>query len=544
MDDDPQSSQSPTAVNGSVRPENELITTSEEATHAYNGLKSTVDVSTTSLTWNKNTKKKKKRRCLDASDSASSSTGPSLPVSRWVHRGGIRVSNGKRNPRFLIGSVGQKACDVDTLALPLGMSIAAVISQICKLAVKESIANVYGDKFDPFVENFEKSFRSTLRTLRLVNDSSQITSNRHQSFESGCSSSNVQQDCSHELSDNQDETIQNVQRDPTNREMVLHNGRMSEQLNIFSTNRNYTQSSDLSATSTLEKSVIEQTRLNDLKTLEISLTLRKLELKEKQLSLNSDMNFLERCKLSMGISKASFKAEKFKNELGEKMYSEMLKKSIDLFVAGMIIMLASIAYGAYVYSSERLFESTGSCAPPKESKSWWPKSMFSFNSIFPMIWCHIQIKSRMLFGLLVFLAIIYLLFQRSSVLTQSTMPVTSVLLLAVACGFSGKLCIDTLGGSGYHWLLLWELLCFIHFLSNVCASVVFYILHGPILVNQTSINRRTIFPYWIRQVMFYGLLIFLPLSCGLVPFASLYDWKDHFSSRGSEYFANYWDGQD
>jgi hypothetical protein len=76
--------------------------------------------------------------------------------------------------------------------------------------------------------------------------------------------------------------------------------------------------------------------------------------------------------------------------------------------------------------------------------------------------------------------------------------------------------------------LFWETLCLLHFISNVCTLALFLILHGPVNVSQGT--KGAMFPYWIRQFLFYViLLLVLPLFCGLMPFASLGEWKDHFS---------------
>uniref|UniRef100_A0A5B7C7D2 Protein CPR-5-like n=1 Tax=Davidia involucrata TaxID=16924 RepID=A0A5B7C7D2_DAVIN len=519
-------------------------------------------------------KKKKKRPPTDVSDppptppSSSSSCCTSLPVQR-----GLRVSNSRRNPRILICSVRQKESDVEALALPLGMSIAAVLAQvlerkdaagermpvdhlssICTLAVRESLANVFGDRFDCFVRNFEKSFRSTLMTLRLINESSQSKGEHLRplnkksncsdvaspmSFNGGDSAFNSgAEDCQSEAVphsiqeqlDTLEETGENMRTGLTNRELALHDGQMNQLLTCVSSS---TQRSVInqSMLTTLEKSVMEQARSNDLKTFEMGLIMKKLQLKETQLSLNSDSNLLERCKLSMGVSKASFKAEKFKNELEDTRHAELLKMCIDCLVAGLLVMLGCLAYGTYVYSHKRITEATASCTPTMESKSWWiPKPMASFNSGLQVLRCQVQVISRMLFGVLMILAIAYLLLQRSAT-SKQTMPVTFILLLlGVACGFAGKLCIDTLGGSGYHWLFYWEALCLFHFFSNVCTSALFLFLHGPITVSQGA-RGNTIFPYWIRRSLFYATaLLFLPLLCGFVPFASPGEWKDHFSS--------------
>lgn len=166
----------------------------------------------------------------------------------------------------------------------------------------------------------------------------------------------------------------------------------------------------------------------------------------------------------------------------------------------------------------------------QESNSWWiPKPMASFNSGLHILRCQVQVVSRMLFGVLMIVTIAFLLLQRSAT-SKQIMPVTfMLLLLGVACGLAGKLCVDTLGGSGYHWLLFWETLCLLHFISNAYTSALFLILHGPVNVSQGT-KGNAIFPYWIRQFLFYViLLLFLPLFCGLMPFASLGEWKDHFS---------------
>lgn len=118
---------------------------------------------------------------------------------------------------------------------------------------------------------------------------------------------------------------------------------------------------------TFERSVVEQARSNDLKTMELGLAMRKLKLKETQIALNCDLNNLERSKLAMGISKASFKAEKFKNQLEDTRHSELLKKCIDCLVAGLLIMSMALSYGAYIYSYHRISEATAICTPSTQA---------------------------------------------------------------------------------------------------------------------------------------------------------------------------------
>nr|XP_016435624.1 PREDICTED: protein CPR-5-like [Nicotiana tabacum] len=529
-------------------------------------------------------KKKKNKSCdndlFDPQSSSAASYAPSSCSTTSFSQRGIRVSASRRNPRVVIGAGRQKSDEnVEALALPLGMSIAAVLAQvlerkdaagekisvdhlseICTLAVRESLANVFGDQFESFVRNFEKSFRSTLMTLRLINESSMnngeqknccaaktsvsersvpLISNRLENLTcdpdfSEFQSESCQQSAisDNELS-NQEERSDGTCLESIGRQLTLYDRQGRQQLaSVSSSMISSSTEINRSVSSTLERSVMEQARSNDLKTFEIGLTMRKLQLKERQLALSSDANLLERVKLSFGFSKTSFKAEKFKNQVEDSKHTEMLKTCLDCLVAGLFIMLVCLGYGTYVFSHKRITEATASCTPVMEYKSsWWmPKSMSTFNSGLQFLRCQVQVLSRMLFGAILILAIAYLLLQRSATSNQ-TMPVTFILLLlGVGCGFAGKFCIDTLGGSGYHWLIYWETLCLLHFFSNVCISTLLLILNGPVTVSEKS-TRDTRFPYWMRRSVFYTtLLLFLPLLCGLMPFAGPGEWKDHFSS--------------
>lgn len=161
-----------------------------------------------------------------------------------------------------------------------------------------------------------------------------------------------------------EEVRENFHVDSVSRDLTLHEP--SNSLVCFSpTSSGYVINNPIN--NTFEKSVVEQCRSNDLKTLELGLTMQKLKLKETQLSLNFDLNNLERSKLAMGVSKASFRAEKFKNQLEDTRHGELNKKCIDCLIAGLIIMSSSLLYAAYVYSYERIAEATESCTPTQAS---------------------------------------------------------------------------------------------------------------------------------------------------------------------------------
>ncbi|KAL5751775.1 hypothetical protein ACOSP7_021956 [Xanthoceras sorbifolium] len=512
-------------------------------------------------------KRRKKSAVKDVPTSSSCSSSASSTQR------GTRVALKRRsNPKIRLGPVRRnEGGDMEAIALPLGMSFAAVVAQvlerkdlagdrmsidhlsrICTSAVRESLTNVFGDKFDFFARNFEKSFGTTLRTLTLINESSTNEGGCHlsnldastldvTSNENGCignsginychSETNVATIATQDVLTIREEVQEKLPTNFINKELVLHGQNNQLVCASSSTSGSVTNQAMLS---TMEKSVMEQVRSNDLKTVELGLVMKRLKLKETQLALNHDSNHLERSKLAMGMSKASFRAEKFKTQLEDTRHSELLKKCIDCLVAGLVIMSASLSYAAYVHSYKKITEATAACTPSQESKSWWiPNTVSSFHSGLHTLKCQVQVVSRMLFGMLMIITIAYLLLQRSGS-SKQTMPITFILLLlGFACGFAGKLCIDTLGGSGYHWLLYWESLCLVHFFANVCTSALFRILHGPINVSQGT-KDNTIVPYWIRRSLFYAImLLFLPLVCGLLPFASLGEWIDHFTDYQS-----------
>nr|QWT69303.1 NADPH cytochrome P450 reductase-5 [Morus alba var. multicaulis] len=523
-------------------------------------------------------KKKTGKRVLKESSATASSSSPSLgPYQR-----GARVARKRRNARVAFGPARRNPV-ADSISFRLGMSIAAFVAQIlenkdalgermsadhlaliCASAVRESLVNDFGDTFDSFVSNFEKSFRSTFRTLKLIQESTIIKRddclnhlNVKQSisgvahdfgdcvFRGNASSSGIEICHSEELfHPNATEDLrshsaaveQSEVTDSASLELALY-GQKNEL--AFVSRSPFESVNNRPMLSTMEKSVIEQTRSNDLKIVELGIAMKNLKLKETQLALNFDSNNLERSKLAMGASKASFKAEKFKTQLEDVRYAELRKRCIDCLVAGLLLMAASLLYGAYVFSYQKITEVTASCTPSsKESKSWWiPKPMASINSGIEILSCQFQVLIRRLFGFLMILSIAYLIIQRSSS-SRETMPITFIVLfLALFCGLAGKVCVNTWGGSGYLWLLYWETLCLLHLICNVWTSVSFSILHGPLTVSP-GMKHNARLPYWIRRVMFYGILFFfLPLLCGLHPFATLGEWKGHFLSRLFDYLS-------
>lgn len=488
----------------------------------------------------------------EASSSASSAGSASRPSGK--HKG-FHLRRLRRRPLSVLGggagggggggSKGAIGDGVQDLALPLGMSFAAVVAQVlnkssgsgsrlqpdflskmCTSAVKESLTNIYGDRFDSFMGNFEKSFGSTLRTLHLINEAPIYEQDIPQ-----CSHSDGNPVADTKLSgaDSQG-PVPDVEKNPllnsTNKQIILHAG-VSQQLVQLPRSRSSPEC-DQDILNVFERSLNEQVRSNELKELEIGLNMRRLQLKQSHLALSSYSHMLEKIKISMGFQKAAFREEKLKTQMEDTRHAELLKKLIDMLLTAVVFMSACFGYGTYIYSYQRITAVTAACAAAsRESKSWWiPNSVSAFNSGLLFFRCHLIATTRISFGILMILLIAWLIFQRSA-MTGTNMPITfNLVLLGGVCGFVGRFCVDTLGGDGNVWLIFWEILCAIHLLGNSYPSLLHRGLYGPI-----SVTRRPKvvgLPYWVRRYIFYAALsLILPCLAGLLPFASVSDWREH-----------------
>lgn len=270
-------------------------------------------------------------------------------------------------------------CFSDTLTI----SSPILLRNACTLLILMPIClQVYGDKLDGLTRNFEQSFDSTLNTLRLIYESttskkgSEFDTSRRKiqtselTLDKGDCKRDIDQDdaCSEagmhvgiqDQSNSSEEVKESIPMDIVSHSLIVP-GQFNQMVHLpqFSSGSTINNSN----MSSFEKSVIEQSRSNELKVVELGLMMKKLKLKETQLVLNSDSNHLERSKLAMGISKHSFRSEKFKNQQEDLRNSELNKKCIDFLIAGLLIMSSSLLYGAYVYSYQRIAEATASCTP-------------------------------------------------------------------------------------------------------------------------------------------------------------------------------------
>ncbi|TKW41790.1 hypothetical protein SEVIR_1G340900v4 [Setaria viridis] len=478
-----------------------------------------------------------------SSSSASSASSYGGSESRFRLNKGVHL---RRRRRRLAdrgsnkGSAGDGV--VQELALPLGMSFAAVLAQVlnrcsgsggslqphvlskmCTSAVKESLTNIYGDRFEIFIRNFEKSFGSTLRTLHLISETPAYEQDMPQCFYKG---GNSVPEIKLSGGDSQS-WIHDVQKDTPlssmDNQIILHAG-VNHQLAHLTHTRS-APGIDQRVLSVFERSVNEQARSNELKELDIGLKLRELELRKSQLALSSDANELKKVEIRLGFQKVSFKVEKLETQMEDTRQAELLRKLIDMLLTAVVLMSVCFGYGTYIYSYQRITAVTSACAAAsREYTSWWmPSSVSAFNSNFLNFRCNLIASARISFGLLMILLIAWLIFQRSA-MTGPNMPITfNGMLLGVVCGWFGRKCVDTLGGDGNVWLVFWEAICFIHLLGNTWPSRLHCMLNGPICV--TDRTKAVRLPYWARRYAFYVLLtLILPCSAGLLPFAPLSDW--------------------
>lgn len=287
-----------------------------------------------------------------------------------------------------------------------------------------------------------------------------------------------------------------------------------------------------------DKSVREQERSNQLKSLELMQKMRQLKLEEERLDINSESNMLLRNKLELNHSKALFKENAFVDEKLKTAHVEFSRQCADELAAGMIFMLLALAYGVSTYSRSLLSEAITSCQTfTKESQksSWFPNPMDTVTGRFRTILCEIMVISRMLAGGGVVAVIAYLLLRHTVTRSSQAKPATIILvLLGGFCGWAGKFSVDSLGGSGFRWLVYWEVLCILHAFATCFTSYLFCILND----STSSYVGSNLTPSWIRKFAFHATLLVLPVMAGLTPFASVRDWTKHFSDMIKDHVLN------
>ncbi|OEL33126.1 hypothetical protein BAE44_0005851 [Dichanthelium oligosanthes] len=319
-----------------------------------------------------------------ASSSASSASSYGFSDSRLRLHKGVHLRRRRVSARVggsNKGSAGDGDGDLQDLALPLGMSFAAVLAQVRRI-----LLGLFLFLFEIFMRNFEKSFGSTFRTLRLINEASVYEKDMPQHcYKDGNSVPEIKlsgADSQSRIHDVQEETPLSS----TDSQIILH-AVVNHQL-VHHTRSRATPGIGQQVISVFERSLNEQARSNDLKELEIGLTMREIQLKQSQLALGSDSHKLEKVKVCMGFKKLSFKEEKLKTQMEDTRHAELLRKLIDMLLTAVVLMSVCFGYGTYIYSYQRITAVTSACAAAsRRSGMTGPSMPITFNVMLLGVLC-------------------------------------------------------------------------------------------------------------------------------------------------------------
>ena len=149
-------------------------------------------------------------------------------------------------------------------------------------------------------------------------------------------------------------------------------------------------------------------------------------------------------------------------------------------------------------------------------------SINHMSSQFHMFLCEVTVASRMFLGLLIISFVAASLLRKSVTSNSQAMPATIlIVILGGICGFAGKFAVDSMGGSGYHWLLLWETFCLVHTAATCFTAKLYRILNGTPPSATGKRHRQPCFMKpWLRKLSFHvTTVLVLPILAGLLPFA-------------------------
>lgn len=272
----------------------------------------------------------------------------------------------------------------------------------------------------------------------------------------------------------------------------------------------------------------------ELRKMELNLKFRELHLKEANLHLASENNTLMREHVDLSRNKVEFKEAEYQDRKLTAAHAIFAKRCADEMVAGLCVMLCALFFGAWKYSHERLVDIVSTCQPTlyEPSNSYVPgfntvvNSLNHMSSRLHMFVCEVTVASRMLLGLGIISFVAAALLRKSVASNSQAMPATIlIVVLGGICGFAGKLAVDSLGGSGYHWLLMWEAFCLVHTLGTCFTSTLYRILNGTpeSVTGKWQWQRQTYFMKpWLRRFWFHvTMVLVLPILTGLIPFAHL-----------------------
>lgn len=278
-----------------------------------------------------------------------------------------------------------------------------------------------------------------------------------------------------------------------------------------------------------KKSLAEKQQSNYLKTLELAYQFKRLNLDEEHLHLRSESNLLMRENVSLSREKAEFREMEIQDRKLAVAYDLLSRTCADELVAGLFVMLCALLYGGWNYSYGRLVDVISHCQPAvfQPSHSMIPgfnrivDSLGLMSAQMQMLFCNLTVAVRMFLGLGIISMVAATLLRKSVTSSSQAMPATILLIvLGGLCGFAGKFAVDSMGGSGYHWLLVWESLCVIHASTAFFTPYLYWLLNGAPRHTLDKQRQYYLLNPWVRRLLFHGCLVLvLPAMAGLLPFA-------------------------
>lgn len=148
-------------------------------------------------------------------------------------------------------------------------------------------------------------------------------------------------------------------------------------------------------------------------------------------------------------------------------------------------------------------------------------SLNSMSAQMQMLFCNLTVAARMFLGLGIISMVAATLLRKSVTSSSQAMPATILLIiLGGLCGVAGKFAVDSMGGSGYHWLIVWESLCVIHASTTCFTPYLYWLLNGAPQHTLDKQRQYYLLNPWVRRLLFHGCLVLvLPAMAGLLPFA-------------------------
>ncbi|KAH7278566.1 hypothetical protein KP509_38G046900 [Ceratopteris richardii] len=275
-----------------------------------------------------------------------------------------------------------------------------------------------------------------------------------------------------------------------------------------------------------ERHVKAQEQRNQFQFVKLQHLLKQQTLEEEKIQLASAANGLMRENIDLNRHKVSFKENIALEQQAKAAHVSFCSMCADELAAGLCIMLTTLVYSVRMYSFSLLNDLVSMCQSsikePRRSigfhMDWFYNSLDSLAGKLQAIVCHFTVTGRILIGSILVGVVAQSLIRRSIMNSSQAMPATIlIVVLGGICGFVGKISIDSLGGSGITWWLIWGTFCFLHALTNCFTPSIYRFLHG----SHTGRKSRFGLPFWMRRLAFHSLIVlFLPLLAGLLPFGN------------------------